>query len=80
MFPIWKSSPKSDQIRERAKKELNRRFGFYKPFVIGMAMVSEDTLRTATPFELILWDEVSTLRETFLDSKVINAQLVERKK
>jgi hypothetical protein len=47
---------------------------------MGMAMISEQTLNRATYFEHLVFAEVARRREEYLDSRVMKAEWVERKK
>lgn len=42
-------------------------------------MISEDTLNKATYFEHIVFNEVARRKEDYLDSRIMKAELVERK-
>ena len=73
-------TPTIEQLQEKAKERVNRNYLFYQPFIVGLALFSEDTLNKATYFENLVFGEVCRLRMEFLEKSVIRAELVERKK
>ena len=47
---------------------------------MGMAQISEDTLKGATYIEQLMINEVVFRREHYLESRVLKSELVERKR
>lgn len=47
---------------------------------MGLATLNESTIANATPFELLVIEEVLNYREDYLENKVLKAELVERKR
>jgi len=72
--------PSLSQIQSQARKEIKNRFWYWKPFITGLALLSETTINQADPFDLIVIDEVMKYREEYLENQIIKAELVERKR
>ncbi len=66
-------------MNSRAAKEVDRRWNYWKPFITGLATLSEETVREAHPLELMVIDEVNRRREEYLENRVIRAEMVVRK-
>jgi len=73
-------SPTQEQLQLKAKERVSRNFLYWQPYVLGLALFSEDTLRKATYIEHLLINEVCRLRNEFLENQIIRAELVQRKK
>lgn len=69
-----------EQLQQQAQKEIGNRYRYWKPFICGLAYVSEDTINNADPFELVILDEVLKFREEYLENRIVKSELVERKK
>lgn len=72
--------PTEAQLRQAAKEKVKRNLAYWKPFIMGLAVLNESTIANASPFELLVIDEVLNYREDYLENRVLKAELVERKK
>jgi hypothetical protein len=80
IFPNLETSPTLEQLQAGAKERVNRDILYWQPYIVGMAMISEHRLNKATYFEHLIINEVIKRREEYLDSRVVKAELVERKR
>ncbi len=78
-FPNLERMPTEAQLQKAAAEKVKRNLFFWNPFITGLAVLSEETVKTATPFEMLVLQEVMQRRENYLNTRIVKAELVERK-
>jgi hypothetical protein len=59
--------------------KVDREMYFWQPFIVGLAVLNEDTVRNASPFELKVIQEVLIRKEKYFESRISKVELVERR-
>ncbi|WP_154231835.1 hypothetical protein [Leptospira interrogans] len=79
MFPSLIQNPSPEEIKTEVKKRIDERALYYRPFLFGMATFSEEYIGNATPFELLVIDELRILREEISENRIYKTILMEPK-
>ena len=74
------SHPSESELRAEAKRIIAENVYYWKPFIMGLAILSEEAINNASPFGLLIIDEVLNYKNEFLETRVLKAELVERRK
>lgn len=77
MFPSLIQNPSPEEIKTAIRKRIDDRALYYRPFLFGMATFSEEYIGNATPFELLVIDELRVLREEILERRIYKTILME---
>lgn len=78
-FPNLDRPPTKAEMEKAAAERVRRDLFFWNPFITGLAVLSEETVRTATPFKMLILQNVMERREEYLSSRIIKSELVERR-
>lgn len=78
-FQSLNNPPNNEELNRYVKKRVDDRLYFWQPFITGLSVLNEDTIRNSTQLELLIIQEVLKRRENFLTNRVSKVELVERK-
>jgi hypothetical protein len=75
-FPIWNSYPNLENYRRAIKDEIDSRYNYYFPFIVGLANFNQRQIKNFTFFELDVLREIESMRIEYTNNKYTNVRQI----
>ena len=77
MFRLSQRRPSENQIRKKARNEIDSNWMFYRPIVSGLTQIPWAELQSAHPFDLLIYELLTHDMRKFQESIVYRVVMVD---